>query len=199
VVSVCVYVCLCVNVMRSFTPYDMNILIGRTQIYGFRLKVRFLKGTLQRNKTPYILDIFRNHKITGKSSNYNSWWIFTRRILTSKWAKATLEDTSDIISITNWSSLIKKPHLTESPNLIEWLKLLWLWGIRIFQIGNIFLNLILIRYFLHLHFQCYPQSPPYPPPTPLPTHSHFLALAFPCPEAYKVCKTKGPLFPRMAN
>jgi hypothetical protein len=30
-----------------------------------------------------------------------------------------------------------------------------------------------------------------PPPTPLPTHSHFLALAFPCTEAYKVCKTKG--------
>ena len=30
---------------------------------------------------------------------------------------------------------------------------------------------------------------------PLPTHSHFLALAFPCTGAYKVCKTKGPLFP----
>jgi hypothetical protein len=25
-----------------------------------------------------------------------------------------------------------------------------------------------------------------PPPTPLPTHSHFLALVFPCTEAYKV-------------
>jgi hypothetical protein len=34
---------------------------------------------------------------------------------------------------------------------------------------------------------------------PLPTHSHFLALAFSCTEAYKVCKTKGPLFPMMAN
>jgi hypothetical protein len=32
-------------------------------------------------------------------------------------------------------------------------------------------------YFLHLHFQCYPKSPPYPP-TPLPTHSHFLKLIF---------------------
>jgi hypothetical protein len=31
----------------------------------------------------------------------------------------------------------------------------------------VFLNFILIRYFLHLHFQCYPKSPPYPPP-PLP-------------------------------
>jgi hypothetical protein len=57
-----------------------------------------------------------------------------------------------------------------------------------------------IRHFLHLHFKCYPKSPPYPPPpTPLPTHSHFLALAFPCTEAYKVCKTKGPLFPMMAD
>jgi hypothetical protein len=27
----------------------------------------------------------------------------------------------------------------------------------------------LIRYFLHLHFQCYPKSPPYPPPNS-PTH-----------------------------
>ena len=33
--------------------------------------------------------------------------------------------------------------------------------------------------------------------TPLPTHSYFLALTFPCNEAYKVCKSKGPLFPMM--
>ena len=32
-----------------------------------------------------------------------------------------------------------------------------------------------------------------------PTHSHFLALAFPCTEAYKVCTTNGPLFPLMAD
>jgi hypothetical protein len=38
-----------------------------------------------------------------------------------------------------------------------------------------------------------------PCPAPLPTHSHFLALAFTCPGAYKVCKTKGPLFPMMAD
>jgi hypothetical protein len=37
------------------------------------------------------------------------------------------------------------------------------------------------------------------PCAPLPTHSHFMALVFPCTEAYKVCKTKGPLFPMMAN
>jgi hypothetical protein len=36
-------------------------------------------------------------------------------------------------------------------------------------------------------------------PTPLPTQSHFLGLAFPRTEAYKVCKTKGPLFPMMTN
>jgi hypothetical protein len=38
-----------------------------------------------------------------------------------------------------------------------------------------------------------------PAPAVLPTHSHFLALALPCTEAYKVCKTKGLLFPLMAN
>ena len=36
-------------------------------------------------------------------------------------------------------------------------------------------------------------------PAPLPTHSHVLALAFPCTEAYKVCKTKGSLFPVMVD
>jgi hypothetical protein len=48
-----------------------------------------------------------------------------------------------------------------------------------------------------------PQSPLYPPPhprpAPKPTHSHFLALVFPCTGAYKVWKTKGPLFPLMAD
>jgi hypothetical protein len=58
----------------------------------------------------------------------------------------------------------------------------------------------LIRYLAHLQFQCYTKSPPYPPtPTPLPTHSPFLALAFPCTGAYKVCVSNGPLFPVMAD
>jgi hypothetical protein len=49
-----------------------------------------------------------------------------------------------------------------------------------------------IGYLAHLHFQCYTKSPPYPPtPTPLPTHSPFLALAFPCTGAYKVCMSNG--------
>jgi hypothetical protein len=62
-----------------------------------------------------------------------------------------------------------------------------------------FLKIFFIRYFPHLHFQCYPKSPPHASPTPLPTHSHFLALTFPCTEAYKVCMNNGPLFPMMAN
>ena len=33
----------------------------------------------------------------------------------------------------------------------------------------------------------------------LPTHSHFLTLEFPCTGAYKVCKSKRPLFPMMAD
>jgi hypothetical protein len=58
----------------------------------------------------------------------------------------------------------------------------------------------IIMYFPQLHLECYPKSPPYPhPPTSLPTHSHFLALAFPCTGAYKVCVSIRPLFPVMAN
>ena len=36
-------------------------------------------------------------------------------------------------------------------------------------------------------------------PAPLPTNSHVLVLALPCTGAYKVYKTKGPLFPMMAD
>jgi hypothetical protein len=39
----------------------------------------------------------------------------------------------------------------------------------------------------------------HPPPCSLPTHSHFLALVLLCTGAYKVYKTKGPLFPMMAD
>jgi hypothetical protein len=48
--------------------------------------------------------------------------------------------------------------------------------------------IIFIRCFLHLHFKCYPKSPLYPPPrpAPIPTHSHLLALAFPCTGAYSL-------------
>ena len=47
----------------------------------------------------------------------------------------------------------------------------------------------------------FPIPSPSPPPRPAlpPTHSHFLALAFPCTGAYKVCNTNGPLFPVMAD
>jgi hypothetical protein len=49
-----------------------------------------------------------------------------------------------------------------------------------------------IRYFPHLHFQCYPKSPQYPPtPNPLPTHSPFLALVFPCKGHIKFASPKG--------
>jgi hypothetical protein len=58
----------------------------------------------------------------------------------------------------------------------------------------------IIMYFPQLHLECYPKSPPYPPPpTSLPNHSHFLALAFPCTGAYKLCVSNGPLFPVMAD
>ena len=40
---------------------------------------------------------------------------------------------------------------------------------------------------------------PSPHAAPLLTHSLFLSLAFPCTGAYKVCKTKGPVFSMMAD
>jgi hypothetical protein len=61
-------------------------------------------------------------------------------------------------------------------------------------IFNFFIKEFFTRYFLHLHFKCYPESPLYTPPTDpalKPTHSRFLALAFPCTRAYNLCKTKA--------
>jgi hypothetical protein len=40
---------------------------------------------------------------------------------------------------------------------------------------------------------------PSPLPVPLTTHSHFLALVLPCIGADNLYKTKGPLFPMMAD
>jgi hypothetical protein len=59
--------------------------------------------------------------------------------------------------------------------------------------------IFLIRYFLHLHFKCYPLSLfplwesliPNCHPASQPTHSRFLALALPCTGAYNFRKTKG--------
>jgi hypothetical protein len=62
-----------------------------------------------------------------------------------------------------------------------------------------FFLIFFITYFPQLHFQYYPKTPPYPLPDSPTDHSHFLALAFPCTEAFKVCKTNGPLFPMMAD
>jgi hypothetical protein len=57
-----------------------------------------------------------------------------------------------------------------------------------------------IRYFLHLNLNAIPKVPyTLPHPATLPTYSLFLALAFPCTGAYKVCRTKGPLLPMMAD
>ena len=50
---------------------------------------------------------------------------------------------------------------------------------------------VFMRYFLHLHFKYYPKNSPIPCPAPLCTHSHFLALVFPCTGASKIVFLKG--------
>jgi hypothetical protein len=62
----------------------------------------------------------------------------------------------------------------------------------------IFFNILLGIFLIYIS-NAIPKVPHTLPPTPLPTHSHFLALAFPCTGAYKVCKSKGPLFLVMAD
>jgi hypothetical protein len=63
-------------------------------------------------------------------------------------------------------------------------------------LGRIF---FLLGIFLIYIFNAIPKVPHTHPPNLLPTHCPFLALAFPCTGAYKVCKSNGPLFAVMAN
>jgi hypothetical protein len=66
---------------------------------------------------------------------------------------------------------------------------------QIYCIKNLFKNFLLDIFFIYIS-NAIPKVPyTLPHAAPLPTHSHFLALAFPCTGVYKVCKTKGPLFP----
>jgi hypothetical protein len=66
--------------------------------------------------------------------------------------------------------------------------------ISFFGFSKIFFYSFFIRYFLYLHFKCYPESSLYPPPTPppllpYPSTSTSWPWCFPCTEAYKVCNT----------
>ena len=63
----------------------------------------------------------------------------------------------------------------------------------------IFSNFLISIFFIYISNAILKVLYTLPCPAPLPTHSHFLALVFPSTGAYKVCKTKGPLFPLMAN
>jgi hypothetical protein len=68
-------------------------------------------------------------------------------------------------------------------------------GLDMFVI--LFSNFLLDIFFIYIS-NAIPKVPyTLPPARPalLPTHSHFLTLAFPCSGTYKVCKTKGLLFP----
>jgi hypothetical protein len=74
----------------------------------------------------------------------------------------------------------------------------------IFFFHLIFLLLLLfylLRIFLNDISNAIPKVPHTLPPTPLPYPPIliFLALAFPCTGAYKVCVSDGPLFPVMAG
>jgi hypothetical protein len=67
------------------------------------------------------------------------------------------------------------------------------------DINEIFFPFFKLGIFLVYIFNAIPKVPHTHPLNPLPTHSPFLALAFPCTRAYKVCKSSGPLFAVMAD
>jgi hypothetical protein len=66
-------------------------------------------------------------------------------------------------------------------------------------LNNFFFQFLLGIFFIYISNAILKVPYTLPHPAPLPIHSHFLALVFPCTGAYKVCKTKGPLFLMMAG
>jgi hypothetical protein len=74
-------------------------------------------------------------------------------------------------------------------------------NITLRQYDSFFINFLLDIFFIYISnvIPKVPNAAPPPRPAPLPIHSRFLALAFPFTGAYKVCKTKRPLFPMMAD
>jgi hypothetical protein len=81
---------------------------------------------------------------------------------------------------------------TKRQCLLQPLGILLIFGFVSRYLCSLAAVIFFIRYFLHLHFKCYPQSILYTPcPAPQPTHSQFLALAFPCTAAYDLRNTKG--------
>jgi hypothetical protein len=64
----------------------------------------------------------------------------------------------------NWSSIYPTPYMLNSKNFSQYHAN---FNFHIIYFLYIF-NLFLIRYFLHLHFKCYPKSLPDPPPLPYP-------------------------------
>ena len=75
----------------------------------------------------------------------------------------------------------------------------WHLFIYLFTVLLIFKKIFSLGIFFIYISNAIPKVPYTIAPNPLPTHSHFLALAFPFTEAYKVCKTNGPLFPMMVD
>jgi hypothetical protein len=64
---------------------------------------------------------------------------------------------------------------------------------------NFFFSILLDIFFIYISNVIPKVTYALPYLAPLPTHSHYLALVFPYNGACKVCKTKGPFFPVMAN
>jgi hypothetical protein len=63
-----------------------------------------------------------------------------------------------------------------------------------------FFNIFYYYVFSSITFRMLSQKSPIPsPPLPYPPIPIFLALAFPCTGAYKVCMSNGPLFAVMAD
>jgi hypothetical protein len=62
-----------------------------------------------------------------------------------------------------------------------------------------FPNFLLDIFFIYISNAIWKVPYILPHPDLICTLSQFLALAFPCTEAYKVCKAKDPLFLMMAN
>jgi hypothetical protein len=117
-----------------------------------------------------LCQIDKNSPVHWRSSFYvGGGGILFMSYLTMKNIKGQIKQLRSLSS-RQWVDLV----LLEFRRREDWWKVHWInstspqrksWGLFFFFTSQ---WIFLIRYFLHLHFRCYPKSPPYPPPPPLP-------------------------------
>jgi hypothetical protein len=155
----------------------------------------YWKWTLQDPSSLYWIFWLRSPHLVLRLSHLSSLWYFLEGPPTSQPKRLHIF----IRSSWHYELLFCLPPILDSVTLFPFSIPLQLMSLPLSSSYDYFLLDFLLGIFLIYISNAIPKVPHTHPHNSLPTYSHFLALAFPCTGAYKVCKSNGPLFAVMAN